>query len=169
MSKRVLVCYATKTGTTTGVAQAIGEVLSERGYTVDVKPTNERPDVSGYDAVLLGSAVNGGKWLPEAVEFAERNAAALGTVPTSIFSVHIMNLGDDEKATRKRQAYTTAVRAVVSPVAEAFFAGKGPEAAESSLIARWAFKAFGGGGEGDCRDWDAIKGWARQVDLEKTA
>ena len=165
MSGRVLVGYATRTGTTTGVAQAIGEELASRGFTVDVKPVKERPDVAGYDAVVLGSAVNGAAWLPEAVEFAERSALTLKTLPTAIFSVHIMNLGDDEKAARKRSAYTKAVRKAVSPVAEAFFAGKGPDASDTSLIARWAFKAFGGGGEGDCRDWDAIRAWAKSVDL----
>lgn len=168
MSKRVLVGFATGTGTTAGVAQAIGEALAERGYTVDVRPVTEQPDVSAYDAVLLGSAVNGAKWLPEAVQFAERNAGALRTIPTAIFSVHIMNLGDDEKAVRKRGNYTADVRKMLSPVAEAFFAGKGPDAASTSPITRWAFKAFGGGGEGDCRDWDAIKGWAHQVDLNGT-
>lgn len=166
MGARVLVGYATRTGTTTGVAQAIGQTLAERGFTVDVKPLKERPDVTGYDAVLLGSAVNGGKWLPEAVQFAERNAGALKSIPTALFSVHIMNLGTDEKATRRRTAYTGEVRAVVTRVAEAFFAGKGPDAADTSLIARWAFKAFGGGGEGDCRDWDAIRAWAQRVDLK---
>lgn len=169
MSKRVLVGYATRTGSTTGVAEAIGKQLSERGYAVDVKPLKERPDVAGYDAVLLGSAVNGGAWLPEAVRFAESNSARLAGIPTALFSVHIMNLGSDEKATRKRTAYTTAVRAAVKPCAEAFFAGKGPDAADTSLIARWAFKAFGGGGEGDCRDWAAIRRWAQNVDLEPRA
>lgn len=165
MGGRVLVGYATRTGATTGVAQAIGEELAGRGYTVDVKPLKERPDVSGYGAVVLGSAVNGAAWLPEAVQFAERSAEALKAVPTAIFSVHIMNLGSDEKAARKRAGYTSAVHKTLSPVAEAFFAGKGPDASDTSLIARWAFKAFGGGGEGDCRDWDAIKQWARQLDL----
>lgn len=165
MSGRVLVGYATRTGSTTGVATAIGEELAARGFAVDVKPLKEQPDLSGYDAIILGSAVNGAAWLPEAVQFAERNAATLKAIPTSIFSVHIMNLGTDEKAARKRAGYTSAVHKTLSPVAEAFFAGKGPDASDTSLIARWAFKAFGGGGEGDCRDWDAIKQWARQLDL----
>ncbi len=169
MSKRVLVGYATRTGCTTGVAEAIGAQLAERGYAVDVKPLKERPDVAGYDAVVLGSAVNGAAWLPEAVRFAESNSAALTRIPTAIFSVHIMNLGNDEKATGRRKAYTTAVHASVKPCSEAFFAGKGPDAVGTSLIARWAFKAFGGGGEGDCRDWDAIRGWARTVELERRA
>lgn len=165
MSKRVLVGYATRTGTTTGVAKAIAEELSGRGFAVDVKPLKERPALSGYDAVVLGSAVNGAAWLPEAVQYAQSNSGALTSIPTAIFSVHIMNLGDDEKAARKRAGYTSAVRASLTPVAEAFFAGKGPDASDTSLIARWAFKAFGGGGEGDCRDWSAIKHWAQQVDL----
>jgi len=166
MEKRVLVGYATRTGSTTGVAEAIAEEIGARGYTVDLRPLKEKPSVAGYDAVILGSAVNGAAWLPEAVQFAQSNAAALKAVPTTIFSVHIMNLGDDEKAVRKRHAYTDTVRESVSPVAEAFFAGKGPDKAETSLIARWAFKAFGGGGEGDCRDWNAIRSWARTVDID---
>lgn len=169
MGKRVLVGYATRTGSTTGVAEAIGAQLAERGYAVDVKPLKERPAIAGYDAVVLGSAVNGGAWLPEAVKFAESNASALTSIPTALFSVHIMNLGNDEKATRRRTAYTTAVRAAVKPTAEAFFAGKGPDAVDTSLIARWAFKAFGGGGEGDCRDWAAISRWAQNVNLEQRA
>ena len=35
MSKRVLVGYATRTGSTTGVAEAIGRTLGERGELVD--------------------------------------------------------------------------------------------------------------------------------------
>ena len=50
-----------------GVAQAIGEVLGARGFAVDVKPFLEDPDPSAYQAVLMGSAVNGAQWLPEAL------------------------------------------------------------------------------------------------------
>lgn len=168
MDERVLVTYATKTGCTTGVAEAIGEELTGRGFAVDVMPVAQVTDLSGYTAVVLGSAVNGGRWLPDAVQFAERNAIALNALPTAIFSVHIMNLGDSEKAARRRGGYTSEVRAIVSPVTEAFFAGKGPEQAESSALTRMIFRAFGGGGEGDCRDWEAIRLWARQVVLART-
>ena len=163
MNQRILVGYATRNGSTTGVAEKIGENLGERGYSVDVAPLKERPSLEGYDAVVLGSAVNGAKWLPEAVAFVEDNRAALGRVPTAVFCVHIMNLGDDEKSTRKRLAYIDPVRELITPAAEGFFVGVGPLAEDTSLVARWAFKAFGGGGEGDCRDWDKIRSWAQQV------
>lgn len=160
MSKKVLVGYATRTGSTVGVAEAIGKRLAKRGYAVDVRPMKEHPGVSGYDAVVLGSAVNGGAWLPEAVSFVKANREALGRTPVSLFCVHIMNMGDEPKHVARRNAYLNTLREVVTPAQEAFFAGKGPTAEDTSLIARWAFKAFGGGGEGDCRDWDAIDAWA---------
>lgn len=163
MSGRVLVGYATRTGSTIGVAEKIGEVFGMRGFDVDVKPLRERPEVDNYDAVVLGSAINGGAWLPEAVDFVEANRAKLSDIPTCVFCVHSMNGGTDEKQTKKRLAYLDKVRSVVSPVDEGFFLGKGPDPDDTSPIARWAFKAFGGSGEGDMRDWEKISSWAEQA------
>jgi menaquinone-dependent protoporphyrinogen oxidase len=163
MSKRVLVGYATGTGSTTGVAEAIGKTLAERGLSVDVKPMKERPSLDGYDAVVLGSAINGGQWLPEAVDFLETNQQALRQVPTSLFCVHAMNCGPDPKKTKRRLAYLDKERAIVTPASEGFFAGVGPTGADANAVARWAFRAFGGDVEGDGRDWDAIAAWAQRV------
>jgi len=165
MSTRVLVGYATRTGSTTDVAEAIGRTLGERGYAVDVKPLREKPSLGGYDAVVVGSAINGAEWLPEAIGWVESNATVLSDIPTAAFCVHSMNGGSDEKQTRKRLAYLAKVRAVVTPMAEGFFLGKGPAADDTSFIARWAFKAFGGTAEGDARDWAKIRTWAEGLEL----
>jgi menaquinone-dependent protoporphyrinogen oxidase len=165
MSKKILVGYATRTGSTIGVAEAIGRSLSERGFLVEVKPLREHPKVEGYDAVVLGSAINGAAWLPEAVSFLRSNASAVSGVPFAAFCVHSMNGGDNDKQTKKRLAYLDRVREVVRPTDEGFFLGKGPDPEDTSLIARWAFKAFGGSGEGDMRDWDKIGAWAGQVQV----
>lgn len=165
MSGKLLVGYATRTGSTVGVAEEIARALSGRGYEVDVRPLRENPDLAGYDAAVLGSAVNGGQWLPEAVSYVRANEAALSRMPFAAYCVHIMNAGDDAKAASKRKGYLDSVRAVAAPAAEGYFLGKGPTAEDSSLIMRWAFKAFGGAGEGDCRDFEAIRLWAQDVSL----
>jgi hypothetical protein len=95
----------------------------------------------------------------------ESNAGALGSIPVAAFCVHSMNGGSDEKQTRRRQAYLDKVRALITPAAEGFFLGKGPTADDTSLIARWAFKAFGGTAEGDARDWATIGAWAEGLEL----
>ncbi|TDB39641.1 MAG: flavodoxin [Actinobacteria bacterium] len=165
MTQRVLVGYATRTGSTTGVAEAIGRTLGERGFAVDVKPLRECPSLEGYDACVLGSAINGARWLPEATAWLASQAEPLREMPFSAFCVHSMNGGDGEKETRKRLAYLDSVRGVVQPAAEGFFLGKGPAADDTSLVARWAFKAFGGTAEGDSRDWEKIRAWAERLPL----
>jgi menaquinone-dependent protoporphyrinogen oxidase len=163
MSTRVLVAYATGKGSTVGVAEAIGEELGSRGFAVDVRPIKEQPALEGYDAAVLGSAVNGGQWLPEAVAFVEANREALGRVPVSLFCVHAMNCGADEAETRRRLAYLDRERALVTPLSDGFFAGIGPTDADSNAFTRWMFRIFGGDVEGDGRDWAAIRAWAGHV------
>jgi menaquinone-dependent protoporphyrinogen oxidase len=163
MSKNILVAYATRTGSTVGVASAIGETLAARDYRVDVKPFKDNPAVDGYQAVVLGSAINGAQWLPEAAQFVKDHQAALQNVPVALFCVHIMNLGDDEKSRAKRLAYLDPIRQVVQPADEAFFTGMGMDPKEDSAIVRWAARLFGITQEGDCRDWTKIRGWAETV------
>lgn len=161
MNKRILVTYATRCGSTVEVAGAIGKTLSARGFSVDVKPAKEKPQVDGYQAVLVGSAIRFGQWLPEAVEFIKTNQAVLSQVPVALFTVHMMNLGDDEKSTSQRLAYLKDVRPLVKPAAEVFFAGK-IDLAQLSFFERTISKMVGSA-EGDFRDWDKIRGWAQTV------
>ena len=79
MNKRVLVAYATRTGSTVEVAGTIGETLGMNGTAVDVKPIEEELQVNSYQAVLIGSAVQHGNWLPEAVDFVK-----LTRVPSTV-------------------------------------------------------------------------------------
>lgn len=164
-SGKILVGYATRTGSTVGVAATIGETLAARGYAVDVKPLKDAPALDGYRAVVLGSAVNGGQWLPEAVSFVEGQQQALNRIPVALFCVHIMNLGDDESSIKKRLAYLDAQRGLVTPVGEAFFAGMGMNAETASGFERWIYRTFNIGPEGDCRDWDKIRAWAKTLVL----
>lgn len=161
MPEGVLVAYATHTGSTAEVAAAIAEELRARGLDVDLAEVTAAKSIRGYQAVVLGSAVNGGRWLSEALAFVKNNQDALRTIPVAVFSVHIMNAGDDERGRRKRAAYLDDVRRLIRPVDEAFFLGMGPDPKKDSWLARWFFRRFGGAGEGDCRDWTKIREWAR--------
>lgn len=162
-TKPILVTYATRTGSTVGVSTAIGETIAARGNVVDVKPVNENPDPGAYRAVIIGSAVNGGKWLPEAVEYVQRYQQALQQAPAAFFCVHILNLGSDPVSQKNRLAYLDDVRTLVKPVNEAFFAGKGVDPKETSPILLWALRTTHFVPEGDCRDWNKIRAWARTV------
>lgn len=57
MSNKILVTYATCTGYTAGVAEAIGETLSEGGASVDVLPMKEVRDLSSYRAIVAGRSL----------------------------------------------------------------------------------------------------------------
>jgi len=160
MNKRILLAYASATGSTVDVAQAIAETLNERGFSVDVRPVKEDPQVEGYQAVIAGSAVQYGKWLPEALEFVKNNQAALQQLPVALFCVHITNTGDDEQSRATRLSFLDEVRPLVRPVTEAFFPGRfnrqGAALLLPGLIARFIPTI-------DLRNWDKIHSWSQTV------
>ena len=73
---RVLIAVASRHGGTWGIGECIAEVLTAHGHEVDLREPQDVTDASGYDALVLGSAVYVGHWLPAARELADRVQAA---------------------------------------------------------------------------------------------
>ena len=124
MAGKVLVVYASKCGSTGEIAKAVAEEIAKRGPAADVMPVEKVTDLTGYSAVVLGSAVRFGQWLAPAVGFAARFHDPLQRMPVAIFTAHIMALGESEEDRAARQAYIAPVLKEITPVSTAFFAGK---------------------------------------------
>jgi len=77
---RVLVAVASRHGGTWGIGERVADVLRGRGHAVDLREPEDVLDAQGFDALVLGSAVYTGHWLPAARDLAARVEAA-GTPP----------------------------------------------------------------------------------------
>lgn len=166
MSDKILVTYASRTGATAGVAEAIGKTLVESGVQVDVRPMQEVTDLTPYRAVVAGSGIQGKQWLPEAMQFLQARQAELRRKPCAVFLVCMtlaMNKGDYR---REVSTWLQPVRALVRPVSEGLFAGILDINKVPSFKDRMMFKISVKSGvwsEGDHRDWEAIQQWAASL------
>ncbi len=158
MSKKILVAYATRTGSTGEVADAISRRLCASGLSSEVRPVAEVASLEGYSAIVLGSAVRYSAWLPEMIDFLAANRVALAVMPVAFFTMHMLALGDDPAAVAERATYTLKAREEVTPVEEAFFSGK-IDPARLSFVDRLAVKLVKSP-IGDQRDWTLIGDWA---------
>ncbi|HRF94781.1 MAG TPA: flavodoxin domain-containing protein [Aggregatilineales bacterium] len=161
MTPNILVLYATRTGGTAPVAEAIASTLQSDELNVDVGPIRELTDISKYDAAILGSSIRVGSWLPEMVDFMKDNLSRLQNMPVAFFTV-CLTLSEDTQENRETvRHYLDPVRQLVNPVTEGYFAGK-MDYARLSLPVRWMVKKMKAP-EGDYRDWNKIRKWATDL------
>lgn len=164
MLNKILVTYASCTGSTVGVAEAIGKSLAEAGALVDVLPMGEVKELSDYRAVVAGSAIQDKKWLPEALQFVQAHRAELARKPFAAFLVCMTLAMRNGESYRPFVAdFMAPVRALVRPVSEGLFGGVLDISKVPTLRDRLMFRVsvlFGVWSEGDHRDWNAIRAWA---------
>ena len=166
---RILVTYATCTGSTAGVAEVIGTTLAQNGAKVDVLPMTEVTDLTLYQAVVAGSAIQGSKWLPEAMAFVRENQAEISHKPFAAFLVCMTMVLTKGKITEELRGLMEPVRALVRPMREGYFAGALDLKKVPSFWIRLGFRIsiiIGIWKEGDYRDWDAIRAWAEELKSE---
>jgi menaquinone-dependent protoporphyrinogen oxidase len=163
-TKGVLIAYASRCGSTGSIAEAIGNVLCGMGASVDVRLVGNVKDLSPYQAVIVGSAIRRGNWLPEAAAFVKSNQDRFSRLPIAYFVVCLTMKDDTPENRDKALAYLDPVRKDaprIRPAAVGLFPGV-LDFSRLSFVNRSIFKAKGVS-EGDYRNLAAEKGWASNV------
>ncbi|MBP2144819.1 menaquinone-dependent protoporphyrinogen oxidase [Methanofollis sp. W23] len=161
MTERILVAYASRYGSTEEIARVIADEIRDRGYEVDCINVMEVEDVTPYAAVVAGSPIYMGKWLPEAVDLAKHFRVELNERPLAAFAVGYSMKEESDLIRKSARASMNELRMYVHPQTEGTFAGKfDPEGMSTSdlQIMKMARAA-----PGDARDWTAIRNWARAL------
>jgi menaquinone-dependent protoporphyrinogen oxidase len=155
---KVLVTAATKHGATGGIAAAIGEALTARGFDATVLPPEDVGAIDGFDAVVLGSAVYAGHWLKPARELVDRSQDSLARRPVWLFSSG--PLGDPPKP-QEDPVDVAELLAATKAKGHRVFAGKlvKHQLGFAERAIALAFRAP----DGDFRDCAEIKGWATEI------
>lgn len=154
---RILIATAGRHGGTKDIGDQLGEAirsgLHDLGISaeVDVADAAGLPGISGYDGVILGSAVYMGRWCKGARQLVKRSEPDLGLIPTWLFSSGPVDAGPTPDTTTKwdnvpwAMGHTTfggrLVRADLSPM-ERFIVrmlrAKDGDARSPADIAAWA-------------------------------
>jgi menaquinone-dependent protoporphyrinogen oxidase len=167
MNNRILVTYASRAGSTAGVAEAIGRCLVEGGAQVDMLPMKNVTDLTPYRAVVAGSAIRGQKWLPEAMQFMRDHQTELSHKPFASFMVCItLSMANAGQYLEGLKSWMSPVRDLVHPVSEGYFAGaldfsKLPFS--FNVMAMRLVVLLGIWRQGDHRNWNAIRAWTENI------
>jgi menaquinone-dependent protoporphyrinogen oxidase len=155
---RVLVVVASRHDGTRQIADAVAGVLRDAGFDVDVEDAGGAADPAGYDAVVLGSAVYYGRWLPSARAFADEHASALADRPVWLFSSG--PVGDQRTADGAPSGPDP--RKLVPGARDHVVFGGRIERGLLGLRERAVVRVVHAG-DGDFRDWEEIGSWAAGI------
>ncbi|RAG86850.1 flavodoxin [Streptacidiphilus pinicola] len=159
-ARNVLVAYASRGGATAEIARWLAERLrgEEDAPEVTVAEISDDLDPSGYDAVILGSALYEGRWMRSASRFARRHRHELEHVWVWAFSSGPL---DDSATTDEVLITHSADRATRRVLARDHVTFGGRLAPDSR---GWLAHAMVEGGHGgDFRDRAQIDAYADQI------
>lgn len=165
MGARVLIAYASEFGSTSAVAGAIGQVLRQAGAAVDVRNVVDVDSLRLYGAVIVGSPIYNGAWLPEAAHFVALHAASLSRMPVAYFVVCATMRHDtpaNREGTRSFLAPVLAAVPEVRPIDIGLFPGR-IEPRNLTWPVRLRMWLLTDLRRGDYRRWQDVRAWATAI------
>ncbi len=162
MSESVFVGYATRSGSTQEVAEAVAAALRESGPHVDCQPARSARTLVGYDMVVLGAPLYMFKWHKEALAFLSKHRRALEKLPVAVFALGPFH--DEQKEWQEvRDQFDRELVKIswFAPATREVFGGKfDPTTLRFPMNLIPALKNMPAS---DARDWDRIRSWARSL------
>lgn len=86
---RIAILYATAPGSSCGVAEFVWDDLVSRGAHAELHEIAHAPDVSTFDAVVLGGSIQEGRWREEAMAYLRGNRNALADKDLWLFGISL--------------------------------------------------------------------------------
>jgi menaquinone-dependent protoporphyrinogen oxidase len=165
---KVLVVYASRYGSTKGIAEFIAETLRKRGIEVETHNATSVSSLEKYDAFVIGSAVYMGRWMDEAAAFLRKNRASLAGRPVWLFSSGPLKLGPEFTSAQDPKLEPKEIsefRTLIQPRDHhIFFGALDPQ--KLGLAHRMLRKLPAARAilpEGDFRDWNDIEAWTIHI------
>lgn len=169
-NNNILIVYEGQFSSTAEIAKFISKNLSTSNQKVDLKKINEVKDLSIYNHIIIGSAIQYDKWMTEARNFIVKNETELSTKSVSFFLVCLVLSKKTNKAIIKANNYATSIKELVPQVKVNNF-GKFAGVLDYSkmslgqrILAKVVF-AIIGVKKGDYRDWNSIKKWSKNLEF----
>ena len=179
---RALIVYGTSFGATKGTSEEIAKILREEGFDVKVVNAKEErvKDVSEYGLIVVGSSLAGCRWNSNVEDFLKKFRKEFEQKRLALFVSSVAPIAEREGNTeevgkeRKIALEDKVSKYSLKPVAMGLFGGilnynkmgfmarKGMEIAFKSRLQNTGFKEAEPGVY-DLRDWDKIRGWAREL------
>ena len=165
MNERILITYASRSGSTAEIAAAVANTLQQENIPVDILPLEDVKELSAYQAVIVGSPIRNSQWLPEALKFVQDHQRELSRKRVAMFTLSItLAMSNREPYRRAVSEWTAPVRSQVRPVSEGLFAGRldftklplNLDTLKLRLVV-----ALGIFPKDDRRDWNTIRAWAK--------
>ncbi len=107
MTKRVLIAYGTRFGSTEEISSKFAEIMKSQGLdttVINVKK-DKWPPLDQFDAVLIGSSIKMGRWTKEAKRFFDKNVNALKKRAFLAVFVSSGEASDPEKYQEAKEKY----------------------------------------------------------------
>jgi menaquinone-dependent protoporphyrinogen oxidase len=160
MSDSILVAYASQSGSTQEVAEAIAETLRDGGCEVEILPVRQVRTLAGYRAVVLGAPLYMFHWHKDALRFLSRYQDVLvGGLPIAIFAGGPIEDTSQQWQDRRNDLDRELAKFPwLMPVSVQLIGGK-----FDPTKLRFPYNllpALRNMPACDLRDWDAIRAWA---------
>jgi menaquinone-dependent protoporphyrinogen oxidase len=164
MEEKILVAYASSSGSTQEIAEVVADTLRSNKMTVDLLPMRNVRTLDGYSAVVLGTSIYMFHLHKDAHHFLSQHRKALtGGLPTAVFAGGPISNGDEKEwqDVRSNVEQELARYAWFTPISVEIVGGKFDP---TKLRLPWSLlPALRNMPASDLRDWVAIRAWADRI------